>query len=147
MNVNLWDNRYLDMAALVASWSKDPSTKAGAVIVAPRRRIVSVGFNGFPRPMPDDADKLADRQEKYQRIIHAEVNALIFAPTMPEGCTLYTHPFPCCDRCFVQMVQAGITRFVAPRPSAEHVERWGAAFDRVMNWAKECRVTYDLLDR
>ena len=38
-----WDRRFMDMATLVSMWSKDPSTKCGAVIVDPMNRIVSVG--------------------------------------------------------------------------------------------------------
>jgi dCMP deaminase len=142
-----WDIRYLDLAALVASWSKDPSTQTGAVIVAPPRRIISVGFNGFPRVMEDRPEWYANRDEKLSRVIHAEVNALLLAGDVPAGCTLYTHPFPCCDRCFVQMLQAGITRFVAPTPTPAQRERWGTAWDKVMSWAAECGVEYDLLDR
>lgn len=145
--MNVWDTRYLDLAALVATWSKDPSTQAGAVLVAPRQRVVSMGFNGFPRVMQDRPEWYADRGEKLSRILHAEVNALILASHVPPGCTLYTHPFPCCDRCFVQMLQAGVTRFVAPVPTAAQRERWGDAFDKVIKWAHECSVAYDLFDR
>ena len=68
--VNKWDFRFLDMAKLVASWSKDPSTQTGAVIVAPRKNIIGVGFNGFPRGMYDSPERLNDRPEKYSRTIH-----------------------------------------------------------------------------
>ena len=47
--MNKWDMRFLELAALVATWSKDPSTQVGAVIVDSAKRIVSVGFNGAPR--------------------------------------------------------------------------------------------------
>lgn len=48
-----WDSRFMDLARLVAGWSKDPSTQVGAVIVDPDKRIVSTGFNGFPRCVND----------------------------------------------------------------------------------------------
>lgn len=141
-----WDLRFLDLAKLVASWSKDPSTQTGAVIVAPDRRIVSVGFNGFPKGMPDGEELYANREEKYSRIVHCEVNALIFAGQLPAGCTLYTWPFLSCDRCCVQMIQAGIIRFVAPQATAEQLTRWGPAFERTKRYIEECKAgwtTYD----
>ena len=56
-----WDKRFLNLATEVASWSKDPSTQAGAVIVGPDKRIISVGFNGFPMGMPDTSALYEDR--------------------------------------------------------------------------------------
>lgn len=132
-----WDKRFLDLAALVASWSRDPSTKTGAVIVGPDKRVISVGFNGFPQGMPDHEEWYANREEKYSRIVHCEVNALIFAGHVPAESTLYTHPFLSCDRCVVQMLQAGIRRFVAPHPSADAVTRWGTAFDRTRRYIND----------
>ena len=129
-----WDRRFLELAAQVGSWSKDPSTKVGAVIAAADNALVSVGFNGFPRGMPDREEWLSSREEKYSRIVHGEVNALIFAGKVPPGCTLYTHPFLPCDRCVVQMLQAGILRYVAPMPSDDAVSRWGAALERTRNY-------------
>ena len=77
--MNKWDIRYQQMAKLVASWSKDPSTRTGAVIVTPQKTVVSVGFNGFPRGVADDS-RLYDRPIKYQIIVHCEMNAVLTAP-------------------------------------------------------------------
>jgi dCMP deaminase len=108
-----WDQRFLDMAILVSTWSKDPSTQTGAVIVDPWKRIVSLGFNGFPQRIADD-ERLHVRTIKYEMIVHCEVNALIFAKGDIAGCTLYTWPFMSCSRCAAIMIQAGIRRHVAP---------------------------------
>ncbi len=132
-----WDLRFLEMAKLVASWSRDPSTQTGAVIVRPNRSVASVGFNGFPQKMNDDPALYANREEKYSRIVHCEMNALQFCQEQPITYTLFTHPFISCDRCFVHMAQAGITRFVAPCATEEQLTRWGAAFDRVRGYANE----------
>ena len=127
------------MAKLVASWAHDPSTQTGAVIAAPNHHVVSIGFNGFPASMPDRQEWYDNREEKYSRIVHCEVNALIFAPTpLPADCTLYTWPFCSCDRCVVQMLQAGINSFVAPKPAPDKEERWGAAFQRTRQYVTEC---------
>ena len=137
MSSEKWDKRFMEMAKLVASWSKDPSTKAGAVIVRPDKTIVSVGYNGFPSKMPDDPKMYENREEKYSRIVHAEVNALIYSREPVVGYTLYTYPFLSCDRCFSQLAQAGISTFVSPICPPHLLERWGKSFDMVRLRAKE----------
>jgi dCMP deaminase len=123
-----WDARFLSMAGLVASWSKDPSTQVGAVITDLRNRVISLGFNGFPRDVDDDFTLLADRDEKLRRTIHAEENALLFANRSVEGCTLYvTHP-PCA-RCTAKLIQAGIARIVTVSPAGAFAERWKEDLD------------------
>lgn len=106
-----WDSRFLNMASLVASWSKDPSIKVGAVIVDPRRRVMGHGYNGFAHGCHDHAMYYADRNIKYKRVIHAEVNAILNANAPITGCTLYSTFHPCCQ-CAAIIVQAGITEVV-----------------------------------
>ncbi len=122
----LWDHRFLDMAAFVANWSKDPSTKCGAVIVDWYRRIVSIGYNGFPRGVVDSDERLHDRETKYKLVVHAERNALLFARGPLMGYTLYTHPFLSCSQCAAMVIQVGISRVVAPslKHGTETWERW-----------------------
>lgn len=119
-----WDLYYLNMARYIATKSKDPSTQTGAVIVRPDKSVVSVGFNGFPRGMKDDAALYADRDKKYSRTVHCEMNALIHARQDVSGGTLYTWPFASCDRCAVHMIQSGIKRFVFPEMPPEKAARW-----------------------
>ncbi len=137
-----WDTRFLDLAQVISKWSKDPSTQVGAVLVRPDKSILSVGYNGFPRRMEDTLELLNNREEKYSRIIHAEVNALLAAKCDLTGCTLYTFPFMTCDRCMVQMVQAGINTFVFPKASEETLKRWGPTFERVLKYFAECKIEY-----
>lgn len=124
MNNPMWDIRFLRLAKEIASWSKDPSTKVGAVIVDDDNQIVSTGYNGFPFCFPDDEEEYANRELKLQRIIHGEMNAIFNAKRSVRGCTLYTWPFMSCDKCAPHMLQAGITRFVAPDTPSEIKERW-----------------------
>ena len=137
-----WDTRFLDLAQVVSKWSKDPSTQVGAVIVAPDKSVISLGYNGFPRKMEDKLELLSNREEKLSRIVHAEINALITAKQDVTGCTLYTYPFMCCDRCAVQMIQAGITTFVYTKATEEQCKRWQPAFDKVLNYFEECKVEW-----
>jgi len=126
MKSTKWDKRFLELAKLVGSWSKDPSTQVGAVVVDDNNRIVSIGFNGFPQGVEDSEERLVDREAKYDIIVHAEANALMFANKSVEGCTLYTWPFQPCSRCAGLIIQSGIKRVV----SIENGEnRWRKNFD------------------
>ena len=58
-----WDFRFIELARHIALWSKDPSTKVGCVVVGEDREIRSTGFNGFPRGIDDNAERLLDRQK------------------------------------------------------------------------------------
>lgn len=135
-----WDSRFLEMAKLVSTWSKDPSTQTGGVIVRPDNTVVSVGFNGFPRTMLDAKDLYANREEKYSRIVHCEMNAVLSANQSVKGCTLYTYPFLSCDRCAVHMIQSGIVRFVAPICPPEKAVRWEEQFKKTRRYAMETGV-------
>jgi dCMP deaminase len=141
-NNHKWDKRFLELAKLVSSWSKDPSTKTGAVIVRPDRTILSVGFNGFPKNLKDKPELYANRETKYSRIVHCEMNALLHAAEPVKSCTLYTYPFASCDRCCVHMLQAGITRFVFPRLPKRLAERWKESTDRTKAYIKEAKVSW-----
>jgi dCMP deaminase len=137
-----WDIRFLEMAKLMSTYSKDPSTKTGAVLVKSDNTVQGVGFNGFARRMPDLEEYYNDREEKYSRIIHAEINAMLLANGPIRGCTLYTYPFCCCDRCCVQMIQADVFRFVYPSPSEDALSRWGKSFEKSRKYFKETGVQF-----
>lgn len=111
---NKWDKRFQNLAKEASTWSKDPSTKVGSVIVNDRRIVVAMGYNGFAKGVPDWDYLLNDREKKYPRVIHAEVNAVLNANSSVRGCTLYTWPFACCGPCAAIMIQAGIQRVVYP---------------------------------
>lgn len=141
--ISHWDFRFLDLAKLVSSWSKDPSTKTGAVIVAPDRRVLSVGFNGFPRGVLDHEARYANREEKYKIIVHCERNAMLFCRESLAGSTLYTYPFLSCGSCAGMMIQAGITRHVAPKSDNP---RWAEHIQPTVQILAESGVMLDLLD-
>lgn len=106
-----WDIRFIELASHVSWWSKDPSTKVGSVIVAPDRRIMSLGYNGFPRGVTDLEERLNDRPTKYAFVAHAERNALDNVDVNVRGCTLYVTLQPCAD-CTKSIIQKGIKRVV-----------------------------------
>jgi dCMP deaminase len=126
-----WNLRFLDMADFVASWSKDPSTKVGAVITDEHKRIVSVGYNGFPRGVSDDEERYNDRPLKYKLVCHAERNALDNAPLSVDGCTMFVSLMPCAE-CAKSMIQKGIKKVVL-RPTPEKFRNYDWDAD-VYNW-------------
>jgi dCMP deaminase len=119
-----WDARFLELARLVSTWSKDPSTQVGAVITR-GKFVVSLGFNGHPKGVGDTPDRLENREVKYRTIIHAEINAILTAKQDLEGCTIYLWPFMPCSQCGAAIVQSGIKRVVAPEADND---RWAESF-------------------
>ncbi len=143
---HLWDSRFIQRARDISLWSKDPSTKCGAVIVSPlTHRVVGEGYNGFPQGMSDAPELYANRKVKYQRIIHCEMNAVLDAGRQSAGCTLYTWPCISCDRCSPHMIQVGIKRAVAPLPSADMYSRWGEGIEITRANYKEVGIICDEL--
>jgi dCMP deaminase len=110
---NKWDNRFLELADRIGAWSKDPSTRVGAVIVRPDRTLVSVGYNGFPRGVVDTDERYKNREVKYQLVVHAEINAIITAKEPLDGYTLYVSPLHPCPQCAAAIIQTGIKRVVS----------------------------------
>jgi len=116
--------RFIYLAEHVSKWSKDPSTKTGCVIVRPDTTVAAVGYNGFPRTIKDNPEILNNREEKYKRTIHCEMNAILSARERLDGYTLYNWPGQSCDRCAVHIIQSGIIKVVSPKIVSEFTERW-----------------------
>ena len=108
-----WTNRFLDLAAHIAEWSKDPSTKVGCVIVGKDREILTTGFNGIPRGVADSPNRL-ERPTKYMWVCCAEQSAISQAARNGIsliGATAYTTHCPC-SHCAKAIIQAGIKSVV-----------------------------------
>ena len=114
----IWDYRFMQLSETVASWSKDPSTKVGSAIIDSERRVISLGYNGFPRGVDDNADRYYDKPTKYAFVCHAERNALDNSPGSVEGATLYATLFPC-NECCKSIIQRGIREVVTFAPQYE----------------------------
>ena len=139
-----WLTHFMELCRCIAAMSKDPSTKVGSVIVRPDRTIASTGYNGFPKACRDDAADYDNRDKKYQRIIHAEMNAILHAREPLHGYTLFSFPLPPCDRCMPHIIQAGITTVVVPliRPT----DRWYESSNTAIKMAEEAGVNIVMWD-
>ena len=123
-----WADKFMTQARLNASWSKIRTTKVGAVIVDQQNRVVSQGFNGFPRGIEDTEERLIDREEAKLLACHAEANAIDNRGSNSiEGCTIYCTHHPCID-CAKRLIQNGISKIVYETPvTQEFRERWNVA--------------------
>ena len=136
-----WDERFLELAKQIASWSKDPSTQVGCVVVGPDREIRSTGFNGLPRGIEDSEDRLNNREIKYPMICHAEENAIMHAARIGislKDCTAYV-TWPPCTRCARSLIQAGISEVIYPK-AIDVPDRWIEDFDLSLEMFKEAAV-------
>lgn len=112
-----WEDYFMAIAQLSAHRSKDPSTQVGACIVNSSKRIIGIGYNGFPIGCSDDElpwDREGDYLDtKYPYVCHAEMNAITNASNKPEldGASLYVSLFPC-NECAKLIVQVGIKEVV-----------------------------------
>ncbi len=102
-----WHKRFLELAEHIASFSKDPSTKVGAVIFDEGNRIISMGYNGLPQKVIDSDERYNNRELKYKTIIHAEMNAILFAKKDLTNCSIATWPFMSCSNCTSAIIQSG----------------------------------------
>ncbi|MBR9702725.1 dCMP deaminase family protein [Candidatus Woesearchaeota archaeon] len=112
-----WDEYFMAVALLSAERSKDPNTQVGACIVSPEKKIVGVGYNGFPQGCSDDKlpwsrEATDPNDTKYPYVCHAELNAIINAPRKDlNGCTLYVCMYPC-NECAKAIIQSGIKKVI-----------------------------------
>lgn len=134
-NLSKWDKRFMDLAELTATWSKDPSTKVGCVVVDLERNVLAGGYNGFPRGIDDDS-RLLDREEKLRIIVHAEANTVAAAARNGHslrGAVAYINRHPC-GQCAALLIQAGIHRVVYKHDS-----------NLESRWTKENESAYRIL--
>ena len=107
-----WDEYFMSVVKLAGMRSKDPNSQVGACIVSPDNKILSIGYNGFPRGCSDDEYPWAREGEpldtKYVYVTHSELNAILnFRGGSLEGSTLYVSMFPC-NECAKAIIQSGI---------------------------------------
>lgn len=111
-----WDEYFMGVAKLSAMRSKDPNTQVGACIVSSENKILSMGYNGFPKGCSDD-DFPWNREgeplnNKYFYSTHSELNAILnYRGGSLEGCKMYVTLFPC-NECAKAIIQCGIKELI-----------------------------------
>lgn len=117
--------KFWPIVEAVASMSKDPSTKVGAIALDENLNIIATGFNGFPRGVNDDPSRYADRETKLRLVSHAEQNLIAqaaYGGRSLRGATLLVSSLYPCSNCAKSIIQSGVSRVISPPPDTS--ERW-----------------------
>lgn len=144
-----WDRRFLQLAKQVSTWSKDPSTGVGAVIVNVQKHVVGMGYNGFAAGVIDSAERYNDRPLKYKMVVHAEQNAIIQAGKDAIGGTIYVYPSfwkpNICHDCAKLAIQAGIAKVVGYKPDENNprIANWKESLELSGQMFSEAGVSWD----
>lgn len=108
-----WDEYFMGIAFLSAMRSKDPSTQVGACIIDEDKKIIGIGYNGFPAGSSDDEMSWGKEgsflETKYPYVVHAELNAILNSIKSLKNSTIYVTHFPC-NECAKAIVQSGIRK-------------------------------------
>ena len=141
-----WDQRYLELAKHISTWSKDPSRQIGAIAVGDKGQVLSQGYNGFPRGIVDTKPRYENRETKYELVVHAEMNVIYnasYSGVSLDGSTLYVYGLPVCGDCAKGVIQVGIKRVVMPKQ--EIPPSWVDSCNRTFQLFKEAGVEWEFI--
>lgn len=144
-----WCWYFLLEARLIATQSKDPSTKCGAAIIDPATKdVLSKGYNGFPPGVADTQERLTNRELKYPLVRHAEDNAIWRARKYDlSHAALFVWPAPPCVHCATDIVRANIAHVFAPEPTADYLSRWQESYNMAQEVLQEGDASLALFPR
>lgn len=111
-----WDEYFMGVAILSGMRSKDPNSQVGCCIVSQENKILSMGYNGFPKGCSDDEfpwEREGDPLDtKYLYVAHSELNAILnYSGGSLAGAKLYVSLFPC-NECAKAIIQCGIKEVI-----------------------------------
>lgn len=137
----------MDLAEHISGWSKDPSSKIAAVITDKNRRILSMGYNGFPKHIRDTRARLQDRDTKLKYVIHAEANAVynaVFNGISLDQADIYVYGLPVCSECAKIIIQTGIRRVFITKTSLAN-KKWLASWQLTKKLFAEAKIDIYIL--
>lgn len=145
-----WDELFMRKVYEIATKSKDPRTKIGAVLVRDNHAILE-GYNGFPKGVSDEFGRYSDKETKYKFVVHAEANSVLIAARFgisTEGCTLYTQGIPC-NECTKTVIQAGVKEIVVHKqwPNLYSSPKWSESIKVSKTMLAEACVDIRWLDK
>ena len=142
-----WSVRFMNMAKSVSTWSKDPSKKIGVVIINQENKIISTGYNGFPKNIADTEARLNDKEFKRAITLHAEENAILCAKQDLTNCIMYIYGLPPCAHCAAMIIQSGIKAVYYTVPEEYQIsEHWKDNLNIAQSILKEEGVIYTNLN-
>lgn len=140
---DIWNNRFMSLAKEFSSWSKDPSTQVGSVVVDSSKRILASGYNGFPRGIEDTQDRLTNRELKLSLVVHSEMNCIYTATyhgVSLQDASIYVYGLPVCSDCCKGIIQVGIKKIYVLKEFTTKSEYWLASWNRTKEMCKESGV-------
>lgn len=142
-----WSVRFMNMAKSVSTWSKDPSKKIGVVIINQENKIISTGYNGFPKNIADTEARLNNKEFKRAITLHAEENAILCAKQDLTNCIMYIYGLPPCAHCAAMIIQSGIKAVYYTVPEEYQIsEHWKDNLNIAQSILKEAGVIYTNLN-
>ena len=142
-----WNRRYLGLAYEVSKWSKDPSTKIGAIAVGNKGQVLAQGYNGFPRKIRHSDERLNNRELKYKYVVHAEMNLIYNAGyngVSLDGSTVYVTGLPVCSECAKGLIQVGVKQVIMPYQEGTP-EVWKNSFEFTKELFEEAGVAWQFI--
>lgn len=141
-----WIKYFFNIAKVVASQSKDPSKKVGAVLVDEDKQIISCGFNGFPSGYPEPDERYLNKSFKLSRVCHAEMNAVMSAVkrgVSTNNSSIFVTPLFTCSNCAKHLIQAGVKNVYCYIPAdIEISDKWWEDFAVSKELYDCCGVNY-----
>ena len=153
-----WDEYFMGVAMMSGMRSKDPNSQVGACIVSEDNKILSMGYNGFPKGCSDDEfpwDKEGETlNTKYPFVVHGELNAILNAKGKDlSGCRIYVALFPC-NECCKAIIQSGIREVIylsdkyaesdAVKASKRMFEAAGVKLTRLQTATSKIKLDFDV---
>ena len=118
-----WVKRFLSIAEEISTWSYDPSTKVGSVLITLDGKTASTGYNGLPYSLDDELELIHDRDFKLENVIHAEMNAIANRYLFNEPCILFVSK-PICTDCVKLVTAHRFIKGVCWLNDIEFAQRW-----------------------
>ena len=144
-----WDEKFMGLAQQYSSWSKDPSSRIGAIAVNPiTKQILSGGYNGFPRGIEDTVERLSDRPTKYKYVVHAEANMIYnatYTGVSLNGSHVYIYGLPICSECAKAIIQVGVKKVYMLDSHVIIASRWEESWKLTKDMFKESGIEIELL--
>lgn len=142
-----WHSRYLELAQQIASWSKDPSSKIGAIAVGSKGQVLAQGYNGFPRGIEDNESRFENKELKYKYVVHAEMNLIYNASyngVSLDGSTVYVTGLPVCSECAKGLIQVGVQQVIMPTQE-DTPDKWVESFKLSKELFEEAGVRWQFI--
>lgn len=142
-----WHSRYLELAQQIASWSKDPSSKIGAIAVGSKGQVLAQGYNGFPRGIEDNESRFENKELKYRYVVHAEMNLIYNASyngVSLDGSTIYVTGLPVCSECAKGLIQVGVQQVIMPTQE-DTPDKWVQSFKLSKELFEEAGVRWQFI--